>query len=111
MYFEDLCFKTNLEDHPPNCLRILNFFEIFCRLGLQGMSVCNYLVTTWTPPDLFTPMCVWGLPMYLVKALSRDKGKGRYTMYLPFSPYRFLGAYLPDPLSRERAFTKYMGNP
>ena len=30
--------------------------------------------------------------MYLVKSLSRDKGSGRYTMYLPFSPYRFLGA-------------------
>ena len=56
--------------------------------------------------------------MYLVKALSRDKGSGRYTMYLPFPPHRFLGAergryivYLPDPLSRGRDFTRYMGNP
>ena len=56
--------------------------------------------------------------MYLVKPLSRDKGSGRYTMYLHFSPYRFLGAkggryivYLPDPLSGERGFTRYMGNP
>ena len=30
--------------------------------------------------------------MYLVKSLPRDKVSGRYTMYLPFSPYRFLGA-------------------
>ena len=29
--------------------------------------------------------------MYLIKSLSRDKGSGRYTMYLPLSPYRFLG--------------------
>ena len=29
--------------------------------------------------------------MYLVKSLSRDKGSGRYTMYLSLSPYRFLG--------------------
>ena len=35
-------------------------------------------------------------PMYLVKALSRDKGSGRYTMSLPFSPYRFLGANRAD---------------
>ena len=31
-----------------------------------------------TPRPMFTPMCV--------KSLSRDKGSGRYTMYLPFSP-------------------------
>ena len=36
--------------------------------------------------------------MYLVKSLSRDKGSGRYTMYLPFSPYRFLGAKGTDTL-------------
>ena len=30
--------------------------------------------------------------MYLVKSLSRDKGSGRYTMYLPLLPCRFLGA-------------------
>ena len=29
--------------------------------------------------------------MYLVMSLSRDKGSGRYMMYLPFLPYRFLG--------------------
>ena len=31
-------FRTNIEDHPPILLRILNFFEIFCGLGLQGNS-------------------------------------------------------------------------
>ena len=36
--------------------------------------------------------------MYLVKSLSRDKGSGRYTMYLPLSPYRFLGAKGADTL-------------
>ena len=30
--------------------------------------------------------------MYLVNSIARDKGSGRYTMYLPFSPYSFLGA-------------------
>ena len=30
--------------------------------------------------------------MYLVKSLPRDKGSGRYTMHLPLSPCRFLGA-------------------
>ena len=30
--------------------------------------------------------------MYLVKALSRDKGSGSYTKSLPFSPCTFLGA-------------------
>ena len=56
--------------------------------------------------------------MSLVTSLSWDKGSGRYIMYLPFSPYRFHGAergryivYLPDPLSQERDFTRYMGNP
>ena len=29
-------FRTNIEDYPPNFLRILNFFEIFCGWGLQG---------------------------------------------------------------------------
>ena len=29
--------------------------------------------------------------MYLVKALSRDKGSGRYTMYLRFSPKESVG--------------------
>ena len=30
--------RTSIEDHPPIFLRILNFFEIFCGLGmgLQG---------------------------------------------------------------------------
>ena len=49
---------------------------------------------------------------------TRGKGQ-RYTMYLPFSPYRFLGAKRADtlcisalfPLFRERDFTGYMGNP
>ena len=36
--------------------------------------------------------------MYLVKPLSRDKGSGRYTMYLPLSPYRLLGAKGADTL-------------
>ena len=36
--------------------------------------------------------------MYLVKSLSRDKGSGRYTMYLPFSPYRLLRAKWADTL-------------
>ena len=36
--------------------------------------------------------------MYLVKPLSQDKGSGRYTMYLPLSPYRFLGAKRADTL-------------
>ena len=51
-----------------------------------------------TPRPVFTLMCVSGLPMYLVKSLSRDKGSGRYTMYLPFSSYRFLGAKGADTL-------------
>ena len=29
--------------------------------------------------------------MYLVKSLSRDKGSGRYTMYLPLSPKESVG--------------------
>ena len=55
--------------------------------------------------------------MYLVKSLSRHKGSGRYTMYLPFSPYihRLLGAKGADtlcfPLVQESGFTRYMGNP
>ena len=38
------------------------------------------------------------MPMYLVKSLSQDNWSGRYTMYLPFSPYRFLGAKGADTL-------------
>ena len=29
--------------------------------------------------------------MYLVKSLSRDRGSGRYTMYLPLSPQESVG--------------------
>ena len=46
--------------------------------------------------------------MYLVKTLSRDKGSGRYTMYLPLFALQIpwgekgrCNVYLPDPLSRE----------
>ena len=55
--------------------------------------------------------------MYLVESLSRDKGSGRYTMYLPLfalqipwgkGSSRYI-VYLPDPLPRERDFTRYMG--
>ena len=36
--------------------------------------------------------------MYLVKPLSRDKGSGRYTMYLPFSPQGICRAKGADTL-------------
>ena len=36
--------------------------------------------------------------MYLVKPLSRDKGSGRYTMYLPLSPQGICRAKGADTL-------------
>ena len=36
--------------------------------------------------------------MYLVKSFSRDKGSGRYTMYLPFSPQGICRAKGADTL-------------
>ena len=46
----------------------------------------------WRPPPQtyhsWAQMCVQGLPMYLVKSLSRDKGSGWYTMYLPLFALR-----------------------
>ena len=66
---------------------------------------------------LFCPDVCLGLPMYLVKALSRDKGKRadtQCTCLLKESVGRkgqihCVSALLP--LSSERAFTRHMGNP
>ena len=57
--------------------------------------------------------------MYPVKSLSRDKGKGADTKCIcPFRPKESVGRKgqihfvpAPFPLSRERDFTRYMGNP
>ena len=46
----------------------------------------------------FVSKWVKGLPMYLVKSLSRDKGSGRCTMYLPLSPQGICRAKRADTL-------------
>ena len=74
------------------------FFSRTISTGPQAWISQKLLRKLGTPRPVFTPMCVWGLPMYLVKPLSQDKGSGRYTMYLPFSLYRFLGAKGTDTL-------------
>ena len=59
--------------------------------GAPGNSL-DFLEQLGTPGPVFTPMCVYGLPMYLVKPLSRDKGSGRYTKCIcPFHPKESVG--------------------
>ena len=59
-----------------------------------------------TPRPVFTPMCVQGLPMYLVKSLG-TRGLVDTQCICPFRPTDSLGrrgryiVYLRDPLSRE----------
>ena len=74
--------------------------------------------TVGHPQTCVYPDVCLGIAHVSGKALSRDKGSGGYTMYLPLSPQGICRAkrgryivYLPDPLSRERDFTRYMGNP
>ena len=75
------------------------------------------MILLGTPRPVFTPMCVQGLTMYLVKPLSRNNGPGRYVKSLPCSPFQFLGTkgtgegYLPDTLSWEGGFTRYIVMP
>ena len=100
-------------------LRVFALFSAFlcvfsCQNGLQkstnlriiAQKMCKkrfYAIPPLVIPPfachrVYPDMCVWGVPMYPVKSLSRDKGSGRYTMYPPFSPYRLLRAKGADAL-------------
>ena len=60
---------------------------------------------------MFTPMCVYGLTLYLGNSPSWGKVSGGYPLPLPLRPKESVGrqgrhfVYLPGPLSQERRFT------
>ena len=52
-------FRTNIEDHPPFFLRILNFFEIFCGLGLEGNSETVLYIAPGDRRPFFPRFFLW----------------------------------------------------
>ena len=52
-------FRTNIEDHPPIFLRIINFFEIFCGLGLQGNSELSCILPQEIGALFFPVFFLW----------------------------------------------------
>ena len=79
-------------NNSQNSLWLANRMSVILHFRIPQRLSKPKLPKLGTPRPVFTPMCVYGLPIYLVISPSRDKGSGRYTMYLPSSPYRFLGA-------------------
>ena len=70
-----------------------------------------------TPRPVLTPMCVYGLTLYLVKPPSWGKCIWWMPLPQPLCPKESVGregrcfVYLPGPLFRERRFTGYIANP
>ena len=72
----------------------------------------------WAPPDLCLPRCVFRIAHVSGKAPLPGQGvwqihnvSALFALQIPWGEKGRYIVYLPDPLSRERGFTRYMGNP